>query len=66
MNQTKGTESLHFDPRDQKWSLAYRGKFYLWEGDPFDREDAERLARSIIATAQRTLVGVDGQEVLAP
>ena len=43
---------LHYDPRDQKWSLYYGGKFYLWEGDPFDREGAEALARQIIARVQ--------------
>ena len=66
MNQIEGIASLHFSPRDQKWSLAYRGKFYLWEGEPFDREGAERLAWSIIARVQRTLVGIDGREVVAP
>ena len=66
VNQIEGIASLHFNPRDQKWNFAYRGKFYLWEGEPFDREDAERLARSIIARVQRTLVGIDGREVVAP
>jgi hypothetical protein len=58
--------SLHYDPRDEKWSLACDGEFYLWEGDPLDREDAESFARQIIGRRQRTLVGVDGSEVETP
>jgi hypothetical protein len=49
---------LSYDPRDQKWSLAYGGKFYLWEGDPFDRPAAEAFARQIIGRLQRELAPV--------
>ncbi len=39
---------LHFDPIRQKWSLRFNGKFYIWEGDAFDRAAAEVIARQII------------------
>jgi hypothetical protein len=41
--------NLHYDPIDQKWSLRISAtRWFLWEGDPFDRSAAEQIARSLI------------------
>ena len=40
--------NLHYDPIDQRWSLRHNGKFYLWQGGPFDRAAAEAIALQII------------------